>query len=53
MKEIIAYEMVCDKTLEYRNDIICIPFLKRYWNEYMKIYNECFYKMRKALRSPT
>lgn len=49
MKEIIAYEMVCDKTLEYRNDIICVPFLKRYWNEYMKIYNECFYKMRKAL----
>lgn len=49
MKEIIVYEMIFDKTLEYRNDIICVPFLKRCWNEYMKIYNECFYKMRKAL----
>ena len=26
MKEIIAYEMVCDKTVAYRNDIICVPF---------------------------
>ncbi len=52
MKEIIAYEMVCDKTLEYQNDIICISILKeKYWNEYMKIYNECFYKMRKSVRS--
>ncbi|MEY8425769.1 hypothetical protein AALB52_24455 [Lachnospiraceae bacterium 38-14] len=40
MKEIIVYEMIFDKTLEYRNDIICVPFLKRCWNEYMKIYNE-------------
>ncbi|GEM_PF-5162089 len=27
MKEIIVYEMIFDKTLEYRNDIICVPFL--------------------------
>lgn len=40
MKEIIVYEMIFDKTLEYRNDIICVSFLKRCWNEYMKIYNE-------------
>ncbi len=49
MKEIIAYEMIYNKVLKYKNDIICVPFQKEYWNEYMKIYNECFYKMRKAL----
>ncbi|MDE7324813.1 MAG: GNAT family N-acetyltransferase [Lachnospiraceae bacterium] len=49
MKEIIAYEMSFNQALEYQNDIICIPFHKKYWNEYMKIYNECFYNMRNAL----
>lgn len=49
MKEIIAYEMIYNKALKYQNDIICVPFHKEYWHEYMKIYNECFYKMRKAL----
>ncbi|MDE5597337.1 MAG: GNAT family N-acetyltransferase [Lachnospiraceae bacterium] len=49
MKEIIAYEMSFDKALEYQNDISCVPFQEQYWNEYMKIYNECFYKMREAL----
>lgn len=49
MKEIIVYEMLYNKALKYQNDIICVPFQKEYWNEYMKIYNECFYKMRKAL----
>ena len=48
-KEIIAYEMLFDKTLEYENDIRCVPFREQYWNEYMKIYNECFFKMRKEL----
>ena len=49
MKKIIAYEMIYNKALKYQNDIICVPFQKEYWNEYQKIYNECFYKMRKAL----
>ena len=49
MKEIIAYEMIYNKSLKYHNYIICVPFQKEYWNEYQKIYNECFYKMRKAL----
>ena len=49
MKEIIAYEMSFDKTLEYQNDISCVPFQEQYWNEYMRIYNECFYEMRKEL----
>ncbi len=39
MKEIIAYEMVYNKSLKYQNDVICVPFQKKYWNEYMKIYN--------------
>lgn len=41
--------MIYNKTLKYQNDIICVPFQKEYWNAYMKCYNECFYKMRKAL----
>ncbi len=41
--------MIYNKALKYQNDIICVPFQKEYWNEYKKIYNECFYKMRKAL----
>ena len=41
--------MLYNKAFEYQNDIICVPFQKKYWNEYMSIYNECFYKMRKAL----
>lgn len=49
MEEIIAYEMVFDKTLGYQNGIICVPFQEKYWDEYRKIYNECFYEMRKAL----
>lgn len=49
MKEIIAYEMFFDKALEYQSDISCVPFQEKHWNEYRKIYNECFFKMRKAL----
>lgn len=49
MKEIVAYEMIYNKPLKYDNDIICVPFQKEYWTEYMRIYNECFYEMRKAL----
>ncbi len=26
MKEIIAYEMVYNKSLKYQNDVICVPF---------------------------
>lgn len=49
MKEIIAYEMSFVGTCNYKNDINCIPFQEKDWNEYRKIYNECFYKMRKDL----
>lgn len=46
MKEIIAYEMTFDKPLEYKEEVICVSFREKYWKEYMKIYNECFYEMR-------
>ncbi len=49
MKEIFAYEMSFDKTVKYQTDLICVPFEEKYWNEYMKIYNECFHEMRKDL----
>lgn len=49
MKEIIAYEMIYNKPLKYHECINCAPFQEKYWNEYMKIYNECFCKMRTAL----
>lgn len=44
MKQIIAYEMIYNKALKYQNDIICVPFQKEYWNEYMKIYYSNFAK---------
>ena len=47
--EIIAYEM---KYADYRveeSDIDCIPFKAEYFQEYMRIYNECFFEMRKSL----
>lgn len=49
MKEIIAFEMSFSGRLNSEPDIICIPFQKKYWNEYMQIYNDCFYDMRKEL----
>lgn len=49
MKEIIAYEMSFDGTLKDKEEIVCVPFQEKYWNEYMKIYNECFLEMRKDL----
>ncbi len=47
--EIIAYEMQFHtKSIESSN-IQCIPFEDSFFYEYMKIYNECFYEMRKTL----
>lgn len=47
--EIIAYEMKYTKDTIEKSDIFCIPFELEYFQEYMKIYNECFYEMWKAL----
>ena len=32
-----------------KSDIVCISFEVEFFQEYMRIYNECFYEMRKAL----
>ena len=47
--EIIAYEMRYGKNPVPKSDIACIPFDDKFFQEYMRIYNECFYEMRKAL----
>jgi len=47
--EIIAYEMKLNKSISDAPDILCIPFQKPYFEEYMEVYNACFYDMRKAL----
>lgn len=47
--EIIAYEMRYGKEDVEKSNISCIPFEQKYFQQYMKIYNACFYEMRKAL----
>ena len=47
--EIIAYEMKYLREDIEKSDIICIPFEQKYFQEYMKIYNACFYEMREFL----
>ena len=47
--EIVAYEMKFAKDVTEMSKILCTPFEKQYFQEYMNIYNECFYEMRKTL----
>lgn len=47
--EVWAYEMYYDRGIQSRPNICCLPFKEEYFEEYMCIYNECFYEMRKAL----
>lgn len=47
--EILAYEMQFHKETIESTSIQCIPFDEQFFHEYMKIYNECFYEMRKTL----
>ena len=47
--EVIVYEMKYIKEDIEKSDILCVPFEQKYFQEYMKIYNACFYEMRKAL----
>lgn len=49
MKEIIVYEMSFTGKLENNDDIYCVPIQEEYWDEYMQIYNECFFDMREDL----
>lgn len=41
--------MKCYKDIVEQSSILCIPFEVQYFEEYMRIYNECFYEMRKML----
>ena len=47
--EIIAYEMQYGNAHVPKSGIACIPFEAAFFQEYKRIYNECFYEMRKAL----
>ena len=47
--EILAYEMKYADVSAEKSDIVCIPFAEAHFQEYKRIYNECFYEMRKAL----
>ncbi|RKI23251.1 GNAT family N-acetyltransferase [bacterium 1xD8-6] len=47
--EIMVYEMKYVKDGIGKNSISCIPFEQKYFLQYMKIYNACFYEMRKSL----
>ena len=47
--EIIAYEMKYTKAEIEKSNILCIPFEQKYFQEYMQIYNACFWEMRKFL----
>ena len=49
MKSFIAYEMQYAGEQTTINEIPIIPFCKKYYSQYERIYNECFYEMRKAL----
>ena len=47
--EIMVYEMKYIKNDIEKSNILCIPFEQKYFQQYMKIYNACFYEMRKSL----
>ena len=47
--EIIAYEMQYVNDGGEKSNIVCIPFEMEFFEDYMRIYNECFYEMRKSL----
>ena len=47
--EFTVHEMIYTGELTDLSCIECIPFEKKFFPDYMKIYNDCFYEMRKAL----
>lgn len=47
--EIIAHEMQFHKETIESTSIQCILFDEHFFHEYVKIYNECSYEMRKTL----
>ena len=49
MKKVLVYEMSYDGQETGKPKISCVPFDDSYTEEYMTVYNDCFYPMRKAL----
>lgn len=49
MKSFFAYEMWYAGKGPETDTIQMIPFCEEYYSQYERIYNECFYEMRKAL----
>ena len=47
--KITVYEMKYTRDDIEKSNILCIPFEKKYFRDYMKIYNDCFYEMRRFL----
>ena len=47
--ELIAYEMKYNNHVVECCNINCVAFEEKHFVDYMNIYNECFYDMRKAL----
>jgi hypothetical protein len=49
MIDVIAYELQYIKNEIPFTNVELISFQKEYYSQYERIYNECFYDMRKAL----
>lgn len=49
MKSFIVYEMIYKGETIHSEELKMISFEEKYYPQYEKIYNECFYDMRKAL----
>ncbi|MBQ7795094.1 MAG: GNAT family N-acetyltransferase [Lachnospiraceae bacterium] len=47
--EFRVFVMQYEGKVGVQSEISCVPFEEAYFEEYKKIYNECFYDMRKAL----
>lgn len=45
----VAYKMKFSGERVDKSKIECTPFIKKYFDKYKKVYNECFYEMRKDL----
>lgn len=49
MKSFFAYEMQYTGKAPVITHLPVIPFHEKYYPQYERVYNECFYEMRKAL----
>lgn len=49
MKSFFAYEMQYTGKAPVITNLPVIPFCEKYYSQYERVYNECFYEMREAL----